>query len=123
LPRVISNYVPGTAFAYDPNDPMPLHATTYYVLSPGEARVRILTAFCNTGHSNVVMSMGDLFEQGGSTEFFNPKGCTNGLGLASSCLIDPWPWFGFQGNGIAYGVRGYKFTDPKVPQTDNVMIP
>jgi hypothetical protein len=123
VPRVVGNYVPGAALAYDPNAPLPLHSTTYYVISPGEARVRILTAFCNTGHENTVMAMGDLFEQGGSTDFFNPTGCTNGLGLDKSCTIDPFPWFGFQGDGVAYGLRNYKFTDPTRVETSNVMIP
>ncbi len=75
-------------------------ATTYYVLSPGESRVRVLTAFCNQGHDTIVTEMGDLIDQGGSIEFFNPTGCTNGLGSAG-CLIDPATWFGFQGDGVA----------------------
>ncbi len=121
--RVLSTYVPGTALAFDPNAPVTLHATTYYVLSPGESRVRMLTAFCNTGHDDVVLAMGDLFEQGGSTDFFNPTGCTNGLGLSPTCTIDRWTWFGFQGDGIAYGLRGYTLADQPVPQTNNVMLP
>ncbi|MBL8951165.1 MAG: PHP domain-containing protein [Myxococcaceae bacterium] len=122
LPGVISSMIGGAALAVDPNTALPLRVTTYYVLSPSESRVRMLTAFCNDGKENVVVAMGDLFEQGGSTELFNPTGCTNGLGLASGCLVDPYPWFAFQGDGVAYGLRSYKFTDPKTPEPQSAMI-
>ncbi len=122
LPGVISSALAGAQLAVDPNTALPLRVTTYYVLSPSESRVRMLSAFCNDGHDNVVVAMGDLFEQGGSTELFNPTGCTNGLGIASSCLVDPYPWFAFQGDGVAYGLRNYKFTDPKSPEPASAMI-
>lgn len=123
LPGVIAENLAGAALAVDPNAALPMKATTYYVLSPSESRVRILTAFCNDGHDNVSLAMGDLFEQGGTTEFFNPAGCTNGLGVSSSCLIDPYPWFGFQGDGVAYAVRSYKASDPRNPEPASAMIP
>jgi len=122
LPGVISSMLGGAALAVDPNTALPLRATTYYVLSPSESRIRMLTAFCNDGTESVVVSMGDLFEQGGSTELFNPTGCTNGVGLMSSCLVDPFPWYAFQGDGVAYALRSYKFTDPKTPEPQSAMI-
>lgn len=110
----------GVQLVVDPDAPLPLTATTYYVLSPGETRVRMLTAYCNSGKDNVVMQVGDLIEQGGVSEIFNPGGCTNGLG-AKSCLVDPAPWFGYQANGVAYGYRAYQFSSNKTPATNALL--
>ncbi|MEW6430345.1 MAG: CehA/McbA family metallohydrolase [Myxococcota bacterium] len=110
----------GVQLVVDPDAPLPLTATTYYVLSPGETRVRVLTAYCNGGKDNVVMQVGDLIEQGGVSEIFNPGGCTNGLG-ARSCLVDPAPWFGYQADGVAYGYRAYKFSGNKTPATNALL--
>jgi hypothetical protein len=123
LPSIIEQNLGGGALAVDANLALPLHATTYYVLSASESRLRMLTAFCNTGHDDVVVAMGDLFEQGGSTDFFNPAGCTNGMGLSPSCLIDPYPWYGYQGDGVAYAVRSYKPGALDTPEPSGAMIP
>ena len=40
----------------------------------------MLTAFCNGGMDNIVTGVGDVFEQGGVSDFFNPGGCKNGMG-------------------------------------------
>jgi len=104
----------GVRLVVDPSEPLPLLATTYYVLSPGETRVRVLTAFCNSGKDNVVMQVGDLIEQGGLSEVFNPGGCVNGMGT-NGCLVDPAPWFGYQAEGVAYGYRAYEFSGNKTP--------
>ncbi len=108
LPSVIDTEIAGAKLAVDPNAALPLKVTTYYVLSPGESRIRILSAFCNNGHDNVSLAVGDLLEQGGNTDFFNPTGCTNGIGISSDCWVDPYPWFGFQGDGVAYAMRSYR---------------
>lgn len=110
----------GVKLVQDPNAPLPFLATTYYVLSPGETRVRVLTAFCNEGRENVAMQVGDVIDQGGQAEFFNPTGCVNGLG-AKGCLIDPAPWFGYQADGVAYGYRAYKASDLKAPAKSAVL--
>jgi hypothetical protein len=68
----------------------------------------------------VSMQVGDLVEQGGSTEFFNPTGCTNGLGT-QACLVDPSPWYGAQGDQLAYGVRAYGFADRQPPTTNALL--
>jgi hypothetical protein len=105
----------------DPDQPMPLHTTTYYVLSPGERRVRILTAFCNTSDQKLLVPVGELLDQGGSTEFFNPRSCSGGMG-ARGCIVDPAPWFGYQGDDVAYGMRSYRFDDLTAPETENALL-
>ncbi len=111
LNNVIGDVVPGVQLAIDPNKELPLRATTYYVLSPGETRVRMVTALCNSGSTPVVTQMGDIIDQGGESDIFNPTGCTNGLG-GKNCLVDPMRWFGYQADGVAYGYRAYTFSDP-----------
>ena len=118
--NVISDFLGNVQLVRDPNDPIPFLVTTYYVLSPGESRVRVLSAFCNQGKETVSMQVGDIVEQGGVSEIFNPDGCTNGLG-AKGCLIDPSSWFGYQADGVAYGYRAYKFADSKTPATNALL--
>lgn len=118
--NVIGEFLGNVQLVLDPNEPLPFLVTTYYVLSPGESRVRVLSAFCNNGKDTVLMQVGDLVDQGGVSEIFNPEGCTNGLG-AKSCLIDPMPWFGYQADGVAYGYRAYKFADSKTPSTNALL--
>ncbi|MBI3183200.1 MAG: PHP domain-containing protein [Myxococcales bacterium] len=119
-PNMIDVYLPGVALAVDPNQSLPLRATTYFVLSPGESRLRMVTAFCNDGRDPVVIPLTDLVEQGGATEFFNPDGCSNAMG-AEGCLVDPSSWFGYQGDGVAYAMRSYQFADLSAPQTANAL--
>ncbi len=122
VPNVIRQYIgPGFSLVVNPNDPLPLLITTYFVLSPGESRVRMLTAFCNTSKGNVITAVGDIFEQGGSTDFLNPSGCLNGFG-STGCLIDGSPWFGYQGDGLAYAVRSYKTSDGKTVEPSNALL-
>ncbi|MBI3183201.1 MAG: CehA/McbA family metallohydrolase [Myxococcales bacterium] len=109
-------------FAVDPEQPLPLRSTTYYVLSPGESRVRILTALCNDGEERVLAPVGDLVDRGGSIDFFNPDSCASAMGTGDSCFIDPSPWFGYQGDGVAYALRGYRLDDPSIPETANALL-
>lgn len=121
LPGVVGEYIPGVKFPFNPDDPLPLTATTYYVLAPGESRVRVLTAFCNSGAENVVTGVGDLVESGGAGDVFNGKGCTGTLG-GRGCFIDPMAWFGHQYEAMAYGVRPYKFRDLSAPEKNNALL-
>jgi hypothetical protein len=118
--NVIGEFLGNVQLVRDPNAPLPFLVTTYYVLSPGESRVRVLSAFCNNGKDTVSMQVGDIVDQGGVSEIFNPEGCTNGLG-AKNCLIDPMPWFGYQADQVAYGYRAYKFADSKTPATNALL--
>ncbi len=122
VPNIIDEYLgAGVKLVVDPNAPLPITATTYYVLSPGESRVRVLTAFCNNGTENIVTGVGDVFEQGGVSDFFNPGSCKNGMG-AKGCTADASPWYGYQAEEVAYAVRGYKFADPKTPEPSNALL-
>jgi hypothetical protein len=121
VPNIIGAFLGGVKLVTDPNAPLTVTATTYYVLSPHESRVRLLTAFCNVGRENIVTGIGDLFEQGGQSDFFNPGGCSGGLG-ASTCAADPSPWYGYQSDEVAYAVRGYKISDPKTPESTNALL-
>lgn len=118
---VIDSRMPGSKLAVDPNAPLSIMATTYYVLSPGESRVRMYTAFCNDGHDNLTLAAGDLIDPGGSIEHFNPTGCANGLGPTDDCWLEPFPWLSFQGDGVAYGYRSYKVPDPTTPEPSTLM--
>ena len=53
-PNVIDQFIGSSVkLVADPNTALPNTATTYYVLSPGENRVRVLTAFCKAKRSAV----------------------------------------------------------------------
>lgn len=113
-------------FVVDPGKPVPLRSTTYYVLSPGETRVRALTAFCNDGDAPLQAPLVELMDVG-AFELFLPGGCTNGLGtprldVSNSCMVSPSPWYGTQGDGVAYALRSSSLTDLKKPTTDNAVL-
>lgn len=120
LPRVAADYFgAGAQLAVDPEGPLPLLITTYYVLSPGENRVRALTAFCNTGTKDVVTVAGDLYERSASADFFNPQGCATGFG-GLTCPINSTPWVGYQGEEVAYALRAYSIASSGVPEMMSV---
>lgn len=113
-------------FVVDPNKALPVKSTTYYVLSPGESRVRMLTAFCNEGDSPVLMPLIELMDVG-AFEIFNPGRCSNSLGTSkldpnNDCTVMPSKWFGTQGDGVAYAVRSQSLTDLNVPVEANGVI-
>ncbi len=120
--KQVTSYVgPGLQLVVNPDQPVDLKITTYYVLSPGESRVRILTAVCNQSHENVFTTIGDIADQGGTTSFFNPSGCTGAFG-ASGCTIDPAPWFGYQGEDVAYGLRSYRLDSRLTPTAGSALL-
>ncbi len=104
----------GVKLAVNPDNALPFRITTYYVLSPGESRVRILSAFCNTGSAPKQLAVGDILEEGGTVDFLNPTGCKKTPGN-NDCLVDPARWFGYQGDGVAYAYRSYRFDDLTQP--------
>lgn len=125
--NVIGDFFPGTKLVVDPNKPLPVRATTYYVLSPGESRVRVLTNFCNDGNTPVQIPLGELVEQGGTSSFFNPTSCTNRPGFVArdgktTCIANTTTWFGYQADGVAYALRTYKTSDPTVVEDKNAAM-
>lgn len=111
-------------FVVDQYKPMQVRTTTYYVLSPGENRVRVLTAFCNDGTTGQPMPLIELMDVG-AFELFFPEGCSNGLGAQidlNGCAVQTSKWFAAQGRGVAYGYRPMSLADPKQPAGKNAMI-
>ncbi|MFZ5446711.1 MAG: CehA/McbA family metallohydrolase [Myxococcota bacterium] len=113
-------------FVVDSSVPLALRTTTYYVLSPGESRVRALTAFCNDGDSPVSFPLIELLDVG-AFEIFNPGPCNAGLGNGvldpnNDCTAAPSKWFGTQGDGVAYGVRSASLADLTKPVEKSTLI-
>lgn len=111
-------------FVVDQHKPVKLRTTTYYVLSPGENRVRTLTAFCNDDTTAPATPLIELMDVG-AFELFFPEGCSNGLGAKldlQGCIAQTSRWFAAQGRGVAYGYRPWTIADPKVPTGKNAMI-
>lgn len=105
LKAMIGSVVPGKTIGIDPDLDIPFAISTYYVLNPGEARVRVVTAFCNEGTKAIDLPVGDLLDSGGEVEFFTPGSCTGGYGYSGSfsCAVGDVSWYGFDGKGVAYG--------------------
>ncbi len=113
-------------FVVDPTKPVPVRTTTYFVLSPGESRVRVLSAFCNDGDAPAVMPLIELLDVG-AFEIYNSGPCGNGLGLpkpdvSNNCTIAPSKWFGVQGDAVAYGLRSMSLADPTKPVNANAVL-
>ncbi len=111
-------------FVVDQHKPVKMRTTTYYVLSPGENRVRTLTAFCNDDTTAPPTPLIELMDVG-AFELFFPEGCSNGLGAKldlQGCIAQTSRWYAAQGRGVAYGYRPWSIADPKVPTGKNAMI-
>lgn len=109
----------------DPATPVNARLTTYFVLSPGESRVRMLTAICNDSDETLRLPLIDLMDVG-AFELFNPGGCHNGIGNSklddTNCLADKSKWVGSQGDGVAYGLRTMSLRDATRPVKANAVI-
>jgi hypothetical protein len=111
----------GIQLVLDPDAALPIRATTYYVLEPGADRLRVVTAFCNDGPRPVSFPVGEISSGGGTMDFFNPGQCRGTLGEAD-CLVDPSPYFAWQGDGVAYGFRIFKFDSLEEPAPPNALV-
>lgn len=109
LPGLLKQYVP--IDLPDPNQDLNLRVTTYYVLNPGSPAVHVVQALCHEGPEAIAIPAGDLIDSGGKTEVFGGKlgfGSTGASGGPESLLgslgdNDGHPFFGYVGDGIAYG--------------------
>ena len=107
----------------DPYVALPLKITQYFVLAPGEQRLRYATAFCNESDAEVLLAVGDLADPGHSLEFFNGQACTDGFGYGGSCSgLDRVSWYGYQGDGLAWGYAPYKANTPSQPEPTNALL-
>jgi hypothetical protein len=108
----------------DPFVAEPLLLTNYFIINPGESRVRFVTAFCNTSTSDTAsLAVGDLVDPGYVLEYFNPLSCTNGFGYGGYCFgLDRMTWYGYQGDGVAYGYSPWKVGSPTQPEPQNAVL-
>jgi hypothetical protein len=87
----------------DPDAPLSLLVTSYYVLAQGESRVRIVTALCNQGAADLSLPVGDLLDSGGDLEFFNPMNQHGGFGYVGGLSgISDFPFYAYWGSTTAY---------------------
>jgi len=87
----------------DPDVALGLRITNYYVLAPGESRVRVVTALCNPTAAALKLAYGDLLDSGGDVEFFNPRQKTGGFGYKGGIDgISDFPFYSYAGQGTAY---------------------
>jgi len=70
----------------DIDQALPLRLTSYFILNPGERRVRYVTAFCNEGTEDIATVAGDLVDPGWTVELFNGQACTGGFGFGGLCF-------------------------------------
>ncbi len=108
----------------DPYVAVPIKVTNYFILNPGEQRVRFISALCNTSLTQeTVLAVGDLTDPGAVVELFNPQACTAGFGYGGFCFgLDRMNWFGYQGKGVAYGYAPYKAGSPTQPEAQNAIL-
>ncbi|MCC6334667.1 MAG: CehA/McbA family metallohydrolase [Myxococcales bacterium] len=108
----------------DPYVELPLRITNYFVLNAHEQRVRFVTAFCSTHRTEELgLAVGDMTDPGYVLEFFNPQSCTGGFGFGGPCVgLDRMRWYGYQGQGIAYGYAGYRPGSPTVAEGQNAIL-
>jgi hypothetical protein len=108
----------------DPYVAMPLRITNYFVLNPGEQRVKMITAFCSTEpRTYTALAVGDLTDPGYVLEFFNPRACTDGFGFGGVCFsLDQMTWYGYQGDGVAYGYSPWRAGSPLIPEGQNATL-
>jgi hypothetical protein len=66
------------------DEDLPITVTNYFILEPGNRALRQITAIRNDGPAELVLSVGDLIDSGGSVEFFNPISTLNGFGYSTA---------------------------------------
>lgn len=107
----------------DPYVAVPLLITNYFILAPGEQRLRFVTALCNEGEATLPLALGDLTDPGETLEFFNGNSCTLGFGYGGVCFgLDRMSWYGYQGDGVAYGYAPYNPNAPAQPSSVNALL-
>lgn len=107
----------------DPYAAVPLLITNYFILPPGEQRLRFVTALCNEGEAALPLALGDLTDPGETVEFFNGNSCTLGFGYGGVCFgLDRMSWYGYQGDGVAYGYAPWNPNAPAQPSSVNALL-
>jgi hypothetical protein len=114
----------GRAPIADPYVAVPLRITNYFVLNPNEQRLRFVTNLCNLSQTQTLeLAVGDLTDPGYVLEYFNPRACTDGFGYGGFCFsLDRMNWYGYQGDGVAYGYAPYRVGRPTQPEGQNAVL-
>ena len=100
---VISGFTSGALrLRVDTEAELPLRLTTYYVLSPGQKRVQLVTAICNQGAKALLLPVGDLMDTGGDVAVYNPSSKAGGYGVSYSEIADT-PELNLVAKDTAYG--------------------
>ncbi len=107
LPAMVDDFIPNFAdrIAVDVNALLPVRATTYYILAPGQSNVLTLLALRNDSAQQVDALPLFLMASGGDGYYFNPLSSTNGFGAASGQLgiaLDNLPFMAFNGERATY---------------------
>jgi hypothetical protein len=100
----------------DPNAPLPVTATVYYILHPDSPALTVVTALRNDSDDPVHLAVGHVIDTGGDVSYFNPLSTRKGFGYqpVSDGLFraDPLPFLGFAG-----AVSSYAF----IPERDELL--
>ena len=90
---MIAQMAPSLAdfFELKPDDLLPLTITKYYILRPGDAGVRVVTAMRNDGDDRLDIVPSHLFVSGADGSYFNPLSSLGGFGYVDRGLADPNP--------------------------------
>lgn len=81
---VIDEYLPASIrLPLDLSEVLPVTVTVYYILPPGGAPLRVVTALRNDGLKTVHLATGHLMAGGGVGGYFNPLGARGGFGYES----------------------------------------
>ena len=110
LRAMLSDIAPGlySLLDIDPDRPLPLSVTVYYVLHPEEGSLRVVTGIRNEGEGTEYFNLAHLVLAGSTGNYFNPLGSRQGWGYASlgvgSLDADPVSFLGNFSGHAGYAV-------------------
>ncbi|MCA9544828.1 MAG: CehA/McbA family metallohydrolase [Myxococcales bacterium] len=125
LPGFIASFSPvPISFGYDTDRILPLAITQWYVLSPDDTGLTVITAIRNDGAEDLHVPMSHLIDSGGSVRFFNPAGPYGGYGYRGLSLEnvgngDPFVALAFVGDEGGHAI----VPAPVLPPDDVVDLP
>lgn len=84
LKGLVQGFLPNVNLGYDIDAELSSTMSVYYVLRPGDAGLRVVTAMRNDGDAAIHVPLGHLLFSGGETSFFNPVAPGGGFGNEGS---------------------------------------
>lgn len=123
VPVLLEKALPGVGHLWmDPNEDLGLTITEFFILKPGEQRVRIVTALRNDSEADHLLAVGELIDRGGAVSLFNPsRTMGNPFGYVDMLPEPANDYLGYAGRDVAYayvpvGVPGRE-DDPNLSLT------